>query len=46
MRIDSSAASVRNVTSAHGSPPSHKAFASGAASLASFNTTTGTTTTE
>ena len=29
--------------SAHGSPPSHKAFARGFASLASFNTTTGTT---
>ena len=28
-RIDSSAASVRNVTSAHGSPPSTSAFASG-----------------
>ena len=42
MRIDSSAASVRNVTSAHGSPPSQSAFAKGAASFASFNTTTGT----
>ena len=42
IRMDSSAAAVRNVTSAHGSPPSHNAFASGAASLASSSTTTGT----
>ena len=32
IRIDSSAAAVRNVTSAQGSPPSHNAFAKGAAS--------------
>ena len=42
-RIDSSAAAVRNVTSAQGSPPSTKAFAKGSASFESFNTTTGIT---
>ena len=42
IRIDSSAASVRNVTSAQGSPPSHNAFANGSASFASSSTTTGT----
>ena len=42
-RIDSSAASVRNVTSAHGSPPSTSASASGTASFTSSSTTTGTT---
>ena len=42
-RIDSSAAAVRNVTSAQGRPPSTKALANGSASLASFNTTTGIT---
>ena len=41
MRIHSSAASVLNVTSAQGSPPSQSAFAKGSASLASSNTTTG-----
>ena len=42
IRMDSSAAAVRNVTSAHGRPPSQSAFASGAASFASSRTTTGT----
>ena len=37
IRMDSSAAAVRNVTSAHGRPPSQSAFASGAASFASSN---------
>ena len=41
--IDSSAASVRKVTSAQGRPPSTNAFARGAASFASSRTTTGTT---
>ena len=40
--IDSSAAAVLNVTSAAGSPPSIKAFASGSASLASSRAITGT----
>ena len=43
IRMDSSAASVRKVTSAHGSPPWQSAFANGSASFTSFNTTTGTT---
>ena len=42
-RMDSCAASVLNVTSAHGSPPSINAFARGSASLVFSNTTTGTT---
>ena len=42
IRMDSSAASVRKVTSAQGRPPSQRAFARGRASLASFRTTTGT----
>ena len=42
MRIDSSAASVRKVTSAQARPPSQSAFARGAASFASSSTTTGT----
>ena len=40
--IDSSAAAVLNVTSAHGSPPSISAFASGSASFASSSAITGT----
>ena len=40
--IASAACSVRNVTSAHGNPPSHNAFARGFASCASSNFTTGT----
>ncbi len=39
--MDSSAAAVRNVTSAHGSPPSHRAFARGAASSALSSAITG-----
>ena len=42
IRMDSSAAAVRKVTSAQGSPPSQRALARGAASLASSRTTTGT----
>ena len=42
IRIDSSAAAVLNVTSAQGSPPLISASASGFASFASSNTTTGT----
>ena len=42
IRIHSSAASVRNVISAHGRPPSHNAFAKGAASAASSKAITGT----
>ena len=42
MRIDSSAASVRKVTSAHARPPSQSALARGAAFAASSSTTTGT----
>ena len=41
MAIDSLAAAVLNVTSAHGRPPAHKACANGFASFASSNTTTG-----
>ncbi len=41
LRIASSAAAVRNVTSATGRPPSQRAFAKGAASLASSILTTG-----
>ena len=40
--IASAACSVRNVTSAHGNPPSHNAFARGFASCASSSFTTGT----
>ena len=42
-RMDSSAAAVRKVTSAHGSPPSTSALARGTASFVSSSTTTGTT---
>ena len=42
IRIESAAASVRKVTSAQARPPSQSASASGAASLLSFKTTTGT----
>ena len=42
MRMDSSAAAVRKVTSAQGRPPSQSALASGSASFASSSTTTGT----
>ena len=41
MRMDSSAAAVRKVTSAHGRPPSHKAFARGAASSTWSSAMTG-----
>ena len=42
IRMDSSAAAVRKVTSAQGRPPLQRASANGAASLGSSSTTTGT----